>query len=411
VHSNSVHDQVSETRIRRDKMSASSFFAGESNGSNGHTAWRELVVNGLYRTGALRMLEGVARSWELQFDSRSRLPRCHHVSTARFALLCYHRVGTKGIPFYCSLDPRAFEEQMRYLRERYRIISLGELCQEMNDPEARGQAVAVTFDDGYRDLYTNAFPILQKYKIPATIYLTAGAIESGSVSWYDRVFLALRVFPRDTLELHLDQRHLFLLQSHRARVDAATRIIAILRNLPDAQRRGCCAAIERICTLPSDELADRMLTWDQVREMSREGISFGSHTLTHPVVSRLLPSEMADELSQSKEILEKKIGCRVQDFAFPFGQRADCGEAAESVLAGLGYRSAATTCWGINRPGGNPFALSRVQIGEESSLPLFAFRLNQLFLRREEAESDNGRMDDSLGKAVVNAAPSPGGKG
>ncbi len=368
-------------------MSVSTFFSGESNGSNGHAAWRELVVNGLHRTGALRMLEGVTRSWELAIGSRRKFPRWRHVSTARFALLCYHRVGTKGIPFYCSLDPKAFEEQMRYLRKRYRIVSFSELCQEMNNPGARGLAVAVTFDDGYRDLYTNAFPILKKYKIPATIYLTAGAIESGNVSWYDRVFLALRVFPRDTLELHLDERHLFLLQSHRARVDAATRIVAILRHLPDAQRRDCCAAIERMCTLPSDELADRMLTWDQVREMSREGISFGSHTMTHPVVSRLLPSEMADELSQSKEILEKKIGCPVRDFAFPFGQRADCGEAAESLLARAGYR-----------------------IGEESSLALFAFRLNQLFLRREEAESENGCIPNSLGKADVAAAPSPGGE-
>lgn len=367
------------------------------------TGWRELVAAGLYQTGALRALEGLSRSYELRRDAkRSVLPRWRRVSTAKFAILCYHRIGTGGIPLYSSLPPEVFEAQMRFLRKRYEIVSLTELCERLADPGAKGQAVAVTFDDGYRDLYTQALPVLRAYQVPATIYLTVGAIETGQVSWYDRVFLALQVCPGDTLHLELDKPCRFELPSPAARFRAALEIVGSMRRLPDERRRECCAALERHIPLPPEEMVDRMLTWDQIQTMQRAGLAFGSHSLTHPVLSRVAPARMESELRKSKQVLEERIGQPVKDFAYPFGQRADCGALAGEPFARLGYRSAATTIWGINRGGANPYALRRVQIGEERSLSMFAFRLNQLLLeaddeahRPEPAESpsekDEGR--------------------
>ncbi len=351
-----------------------------------------MLAGGLYHTGVLGMVQSVSRSYELRSDPGRAWPRWRKVSSPKFVILCYHRVGTRGVPLYSSVPPEVFEAQIRFLRRRYRVVSLDTLCAELEDPDGVEQSVAITFDDGYRDIYTEAFPILQNYRVPATIFATVGSIETGQVPWYDRVFLALQVLPAEKLDLELDRPRRFHLSSPAARFRAALDIVACLRNLPDGRRKECCAALDKQTALPQHELADRMLTWEQIQTMHRAGIRFGSHTVTHPVVSRLAPAEMERELVESKQILEEKVSSLVRDFAYPFGQLADCGSAAGELLVRCGYRSAVTTIWGINTPGTNPYALRRVQIGEERSLAMFAFKLNQLFLHCEDDTAGPGSV-------------------
>ncbi len=345
---------------------------------------REMLARGLYFTGLLRMVGRASRSYELRFDGRRTLPRWSKVSSPKFVIFCYHRVGTGGIPFFSSLPPALFEAQIGFLRKRYRIVSLDELYRRLQDPGPAEQAVAITFDDGYRDTYTAAFPILRKYGVPATIFLTVGSIETGQVPWYDRVFLALKVVPGNKLELELDRPRCFFLSSPAARLRAAWEIITYLRTIADAQRREWCAAFEKHVALPQEEMSERMLTWEQIHAMYREGIAFGSHTMTHPVLSRLTPTELERELLESKKILEQNIEGPVRDFAYPFGKLADCGSVAKQAVARCGYRSAGTTIWGLNIPGTDPHELRRVSIGDERSLAMFAVQLQQLFLCAEE---------------------------
>ncbi len=285
-----------------------------------------------------------------------------------------------GIPLFSELPPGIFEAQMRYVRRRYRVLSLDELCEEIEKPSRKEDAVAITFDDGYRDLHTHALPVLRKYQIPATIFLAVASIETGQVPWYDRIFLALKVFPKDEFEIVLDRPRNFRLVSPQARLQTAAEIIQHLRTLPDERRKEYCAALEEQIRLPQDELKDRMLTWDQIRAMCREGITFGSHTMTHPVVSRLTESQLEPELGESKRALEHRIGSRAVHFAYPFGKPADCGTAALPFLVQNGYRSAATTVEGTNEPGNNCYELRRSQVGNERSISMFAFKLNRLFL-------------------------------
>jgi peptidoglycan/xylan/chitin deacetylase (PgdA/CDA1 family) len=377
--------------------------SAESYSQNG---LREIVAAGLYHSGALRLLRRLSRDYEVRTAPRQRFPHLGRVSGAKFVILCYHRVGFGGFPFISSVTPQAFEAQMRFLREHYRILSLEELCYELESPTSSGQALAVTFDDGYRDLYTNARAILKKYEVPATVFLTVKSIETGQVAWYDKIFLATHVFPGNVLELDLDVRRRFDLSSPAARLRAAIEIVTCLRRLPDDRRRECCNALEMQVTLPAEELAEHMLTWEQIGEMQQDGIAFGSHTVTHPVVSRLPAAIAEEELSESKRILEDRLGRPVKDFAYPFGQPADCGLAAETILRRCGYRSAATTSWGVNAPGGNLYQLRRVQIGEDRSLAMFAFQLNRIFLQMQA----NGAETNRVGSSVESPALSDAGR-
>jgi peptidoglycan/xylan/chitin deacetylase (PgdA/CDA1 family) len=341
--------------------------------------WRRAVAAGMYGSGMLHLARRASRVWELSPDRK--LPSWHAVRP-KFAILCYHRVGMEGVPLYSALPPEAFEAQMRYLRSRYRVISLAETCDELVQPRSLEPSVAITFDDGYADLFHHAFPVLKKYGIPATVFLAVGAIESGDVPWYDRVFVALQILGGRRLELELDTPLRFVLGSPAERLEVAQQIVRRLRMLPDAQRLECCAEIEKRIALPAEALSGRMLSWSQVREMQRSGVAFGSHTVSHRVMSRLRPDEARHELLDSKRIIEEHLDSVVDTFAFPFGQPADIGPTVGSMLASCGYRCAATTVEGTNVPGTNPYELRRTQVCEERSLPFFAWKLNALFLKR-----------------------------
>lgn len=345
---------------------------------------REIIAAGLHRSGALSVLERVARSYEFRLESNSRRPRWSRAASGKFAILCYHRVGTGGIPYYSELATAEFEKQMRFLRRHYRILSLEQLVREISDPKSKSQGVAVTFDDGYRGLYTEALPILTSYQIPATVYLIGAAMETGEPAWYDKIFLAMQVFPKESFEIQLATPRKFALDSRPSRISAAIEIVTHLRTVPDAQRRARCIEIEHQVALPADALAERMLNWTQVREMQKAGISFGAHTMTHPVLSRLPLPEAERELRDSKQLIENHLQTPALDFAYPFGHAWDCSADVEHLAARVGFRSAVTTTWGVNRTGANPFALRRPQIGQDGSLSMFAFQMNQLFLRNEE---------------------------
>jgi peptidoglycan/xylan/chitin deacetylase (PgdA/CDA1 family) len=345
--------------------------------------WKAWLAQGLYDVGALRLATSLARFLEFDSNPTGLLPRVQRRYTPRFAILCYHRVGIGGVPLYSQLPTDLFEAQMRYLKKRFRLISLDQLMEEMEGPRTVEPAVAITFDDGYRGLYTEAFPVLQKYAVPATVFLTGKCVESGEVAWYDRVFLALRVAPGDTFEIQLDEPKVFSLQSFAARMQAAVEIITFLRGASPERRKQCCVDLESRVALPQDELRERMLTWEQVRAMQRGGVSFGAHTMTHPVISRLSRAEMEWEILESKRLLEERLDAPVRHFAFPFGKQEECGEAALAILAKGGFKSAATTEWGVNSPGTHPFYLRRVQIGEQTSLAMFALQLNRLLLRAD----------------------------
>ena len=368
--------------------------------------WKRRLARALQQTGALGVVRGLSRSVEVDTRRGKRLRR---VKGPRYAILCYHRVGTEGLPLFSTLPPEVFEAQMRFLRQHYRLVSLAQLCAELHDPAASGQAVAVTFDDGYVDTYRNAFPLLRKYEVPATVFLIVGSIESGEVAWYDKTFLALKVYPGATLEIELEQIRRFVLDSPAARMRAAMEINNWLRTVPDGRRREFCAALERRIPLPQGALAGRMMNWEQVREMHRAGVAFGSHTLTHPVVSQLDAAGAEEELIVSRQILEQRLGSPAPDFAFPFGKPADCGPRATAQLAESGYRSGVTTSYGLNTRGANPYALRRISLEDTRALPVFALNLSLAFCLMEDSEPGHTELVAASGwpAAAESAASSP----
>ena len=360
-----------------------------------------LLAKALYWSGLASVPRNLARRYEIQIDPEKWLPSVRKAPQPKFLILCYHRVGLGGVPLYSELAPDLFEAQMRFLKSNYRVLSLDDVCRELTNPTSSEPGIAITFDDGYRDLYQHAFPVLRKYQIPATIYLIAQSMESGTVGWYDRVFLALQMLPNGKLDIELDSARRYQLSSPLSRFEAALQIIGHLRSLPNFQRKECCADLENRVELPPAEIRARILDWEQVRIMQDEGVTFGSHTFSHPVVSRLSPAELPLELIDSKRELEAGLSRAVRHFAFPFGRAEEVSSEAMDVLTQSQFTSAVTTIPGVNLPSANPFALRRVQIGEEHDLPMFAHTLNESFLMGDEKGIKQVRQSPSLRLANV----------
>jgi len=294
-------------------------------------------------------------------------------ATAR--ILYYHRVNDDNDPFFPALSIAAFEAQMRFLSKSYRVVGLAELLRRLADGPAE-PVLAITFDDGYRDNYTYAFPILQRYGLPATIFLTTGSIDSGEPLWFERLALAVKNTARDSIDLDFHSLQQLTLRTPSERLKANAQIFSALRPLPDPERRRLLAEIlQKLALRDAGERAHKMLTWDDARLMSANRIAFGGHTVTHPFLSRLTAEEFRWEASECKRRIEDELQLPVEHFAYPNGREEDFGLANKALVRQAGYRAAVTTIWGVNHSSTDPFELRRGGPWEESPA-VFAYKLD-----------------------------------
>jgi len=280
-----------------------------------------------------------------------------------FLILIYHRVHPHPGPFMIDpVPPERFEHQMHHLARAYRPLPLAELLERSRAGTVPDGAVAVTFDDGYADNAEYAAPILARHGIPATVFLVTGCIGTGRVPWHDEVLLAfaaarggaIRIPGQPTAAPPLP------LGTEAERHRAAFLALGALKPMPEPERLAGVRAI-REALGPGDAgaAASLMLDWDRVRAMRGSGIAFGSHTETHPILSRVAPERVRDEVVRSKRTIEKELGEEAAFFAYPNGRVEDYDEGAVEALREAGYRGALTTTFGPNEAGEDPFRWRR----------------------------------------------------
>lgn len=264
-------------------------------------------------------------------------------------ILYYHQVNDDQDPFGTAISTKLFEEQMRFVARHYRVVTLDEAVKHLVDAASAETVLAITFDDGYQDNYRYAFPILRRYGLPATIFLTTGGLDSREPLWFEELGDAIKNTSREFVDIEIDVPRRFLTRTASERLEANTGIYGLLRKLPDTDRRRWLEDILRQLGASRDgKWVDRMLTWDQVREMKRHGIDFGGHTVTHPFLSKVTPEQAAWEVSECKRRIEDEVQGGVSFFAYPSGRDEDIAEWNRDTLCRAGYRGAVTTKWGMN---------------------------------------------------------------
>lgn len=279
-------------------------------------------------------------------------------------ILTLHRLAGNGEGRSVGMAVERFEQYMRYLTRHYRVVSLDTLTEELRQGTLRPYTVSVTVDDGYHETFTLAAPILRKYRIPTTLFVVSEFINGKLWVWTDRFRF---VFDRAAKSLvtfrHRGRTHVLDMRNEEARRGETERCIAHAKSIAEAEREELLEALAKACgiTIPITPPREyRPMTWAQLRTLATEGFEVGAHTRTHPILSRVGPEQLREEIEGCKEDIERHLGLPVRYFAYPNGRREDYGPEVIEAVSKAGYRAAVTTVAGGNSPSTPPYELRRI---------------------------------------------------
>jgi peptidoglycan/xylan/chitin deacetylase (PgdA/CDA1 family) len=282
-------------------------------------------------------------------------------------ILMYHRILNEGedLSGVNMVTKKAFERQMRIICEKYNPVSMYELVEGIKNGNLRKGSVAITLDDGYRDNYLNAYPILKRYGIPATIFLTSGIIGTHDMLWFDKVSASISLTHKK--KLYFEGKS-FNLSEKKSREVANQSIVSILKNMEHKSRLKSLDNLMETLNITKDMLPkDMMLEWNHVKEMSESGlITFGAHTLTHPILTQLSMENIKKEIFDSKDIIEKIISKKVDLFSYPNGDKSDFNEDIKNLLR-RAFICSSSTIPGKNDSKSDLFELRRIGCSHENN--------------------------------------------
>jgi peptidoglycan/xylan/chitin deacetylase (PgdA/CDA1 family) len=333
---------------------------------------REYLARTLGRLGALGLLERVVAA-----------------CSPALIVLTYHRIADRSTDrFYdpvISASPQSFRAQLEWLRNRMRILTLHELNDQIQAGRSCTEPAAlVTFDDGYRDNFDVAVPILKELKVPATFFIPTGFLESPNLPWWDHIAYVVKQTPRRRLELKRSpggNDPPLVIEVDASSRDAA--IMAIIHYILDESIADLPCFLEQL-TAQSEVavLAESLgralfMSWEQVRHLADSGeqLAIGSHAHSHHNLAKLDLQSQQRELVVSKEILEKRLGREVRALAYPFGWPGSYTPATKTAAREAGYLLAFASQAGVNRSGTlDPFEIKRLGVGSGDSLALLRAR-------------------------------------
>lgn len=279
------------------------------------------------------------------------------LTKSQVAILMYHRVDDEWDRWFLKpLRVRSFEKQTQYLCQNYDVLRLSELLHYANHRKSLPEkAVVITFDDGYKDNYLYAYPI-RKYDIPATVFLATGCIGSDKAIWRgqvrhistiepDALEASSMTLPRGEGEVAFSVREARKQVSH----DNRTYYLERLRNISGGQ-------------IPAQLSRRYMLSWEEVMEMHSGGISFGAHTVSHRILTRMPFPQAKDEIVRSKKAIEEKVGHAVTAFSYPYG---DYNLQVTRCVKESGFACAVTTIPRLTTCKHSPYELPRIEPGED----------------------------------------------
>jgi peptidoglycan/xylan/chitin deacetylase (PgdA/CDA1 family) len=287
---------------------------------------------------------------ERLFQTNSAERPLNKSQLASFRILIYHRVVPRAEPLIIDGVPaQDFRHHLEILARYFRVIPLEQLCHEAESGEVRKRTLCITFDDGYLDNFEIAFPLLQKYGLPATIFLATDFIGTGKILWHDQVLLAIRRTKRQQIKWPAAGSTILPINTPTQRQQTAFTLLEMMKSLPPRQRDARIAELLECCEVEPNRATDRlMLSWDEVKRMDGRGISFGAHTLSHPILSLLDDEEIKKEVHESKRLIEARLGHGIGAFAYPNGKARDFDRRVKQAVAAAGFRCAVTTLPKIN---------------------------------------------------------------
>jgi peptidoglycan/xylan/chitin deacetylase (PgdA/CDA1 family) len=254
------------------------------------------------------------------------------------------------------LREETFARLLQHFRRWFQVIPLSDLTE--GGGKSTKLRCLLTFDDGWRDNFTTAFPLLKRFRMPVVVFLTTGLIDSRETFWVER----LRKGWTDP-DLQRKMRERF--GTHAASESSDSALAEIIENLKHRPSQERAKIISQLLPPASPDSApagvDEMMAWEEVLAMSREGIEFGAHTVNHPLLVYESDAELDRELRSSKQAIEERLRTEARAFAYPNGS---WDERVRNRVEAAGFCCAFTTQRGWYRQGDDRFAIRRIMLHE-----------------------------------------------
>ena len=294
--------------------------------------------------------------------------RRHERGDFRLFVLEYHDVNAE-VEREGTVTGERFRRHLIDVKKRADVESLVGSLEALLAGELRADRAAVTFDDGYQDNHDVAWPVLQQEGASATFFLTTGFLD-GEPLWFDT---ARRVLEAAVSRESVPAEVAHILGGEPSDVESEMRLLKYRSAGERLQMT------EKLALLDLESRpAARPLAWRQVAEMASQGAEFGAHTVSHPILSVLEPSEQRSEIEASRDRLRQQLGVPPAAFAYPNGSRRDYDQRTVQLVQDAGFSLACTTIRGSNAAGSDRWQLRRIGVGSDSEALLEA-RMEGLF--------------------------------
>lgn len=297
------------------------------------------------------------------------LPGIEQTTRGSAAILTLHRLAAFGRHGH---DPDLLARNLEWLRRRrYRLVSILDLVRDARAGVAPGpRTAAFTVDDGYADFAEVAAPVFARYDCPVTVFLITGFLDGGMWMWWDRIRYAAEQTRVARGSLKVGARVLeYSVADHQGREDLARDVIARLKELPEPDREAAQHSVEAHLEVPfaaAPPAEFGPMSWDQVRNLAGSGVTFGPHTISHPILARTSDARSRVEITGSWSRLAKTIASPVPVFCWPYGDVSSFGIREQRMAEEIGMIGAVSTIPGA-------FSPAHLTSGRGYALPRYAY--------------------------------------
>ncbi|MBI1395622.1 MAG: polysaccharide deacetylase family protein [Betaproteobacteria bacterium] len=303
---------------------------------------------------------------------------------AKANIFIFHRVHREPDSLFPGeMDAARFESLLKFLKRWFVVLPLVDLAKRLRDGTTPPSAACLTFDDGYADNLTVAAPLLERYRIPATVFVATAYLDGGRM-WNDSIIESIRHCTLETLDLRDMDLATFPLTTIDDRRRAIESVLSRVKYLPLGRRTEVAERI--VARARSPVPSDLMLTSTQLRRLASSGVAIGAHTRRHPILASEADDTAQQEIAGSKRDLEDLLQRGVEAFAYPNGQpRTDYRPTHVRMVRNAGFTCAVTTAHGVATPDADLLQLPRFTPWARNGLQL-ATRLGSHFARSARAD-------------------------
>lgn len=302
-------------------------------------------------------------------------------------ILFFHRVVSRANRHYDffrllgHINSEEFEKRIKHLVKFYKIISLDEYCDKIQNGERMKRSLIMTFDDGYECFYRIVYPLLKKYNISATVFLATGFIgNNGGTLWYDELIYLIASTREKSFFCPEILEKSYKLNNDICKKKLYLDLNKALKNIDNKAKEQIMEKLFGILKVEKAEIKieNEMLTWEQVKEMHLSGlVSFGAHTESHPILTRITMNEAENEIKGSRERIKKELGCEIRLFAYPNGSTDDFSPEIKKIVRETGFSLAVTTIDDLSK-NNDFYEVSRSGVNREPDF-MFALRMSGVF--------------------------------